>query len=120
MTRTSTDYGRPDTDPRGAWRARALVLGPLAVAALATAAALGFSTDTALLGPLWIAAIAWTVLASLAGALGQGLRHGDWSAFRHHQFPEDDGETDEFVSRTGRYDWLGEDEDRLHDDNHLR
>ena len=113
MTRTSTEAGRPDTARRGAWRARALVLGPLAIAALATAAALGFSTDTAHLGPLWIAALAWTVLASLAGALLRGFRHGDWSAFRRHRFPEDDGEADEFASRTGRYDWLGDEEDRL-------
>ena len=114
MTRTSTRTG-------AARRARALVLGPLAMAALATVAALGFNTDTALLAPLWLAAIAWTVLASLAGALGRGFRHGDWSAFRCHRFPEDDGEADEFASRTGRYQWLGDQEDRLrHDDDYLR
>ena len=112
MTRTSTNTGR-----RSAWRASAFVLGPLAVAALATAA----DTDTAFLAPLWLAAIAWTVLASLAGALLRGFRHGDWSAFRRHRFPEDDGEADEFTSRTGRYQWLGDQEDRLlHDDDHLR
>ena len=108
MTRTSADSRLP-------WRAPALVLGPLALAALATVA----GADAALLAPLWLAALAWTVLASLAGALGRGLRHGDWSAFARHRFPDDDGEADEFASRTGRYDWLGEDEDRLHDDRHL-
>ena len=77
--------------------------------------------DTAFLAPLWLVAIAWTVLASLAGALLRGFRHGDWSAFRRHGFPEDDGEADEFASRTGRYQWLGDQEDRLlHDDDHLR
>ena len=112
----STQSGR-----RAAWRAPAAVLGPLALAVLATGAALGSGADTAFLGPLWLAAVAWTVLASLAGALLRGFRHDDWSAFRRHRFPEDDGDIDEFASRTGRYDWLGEEEDRLlHDDNHLR
>ena len=65
-------------DSRTGWRAPVLVLGPLALAALAT----GAGADTALLAPLWLAAIAWTVLASLAGALGRGFRHGDWSGVR--------------------------------------
>ena len=113
MTRTSTRTG-------AAWRAPAAVLGPLALAVLATVAAPGFNTDTAFLAPLWLAALAWTVLASLAGALGRGFRHGDWSAFRRHRFPEDDGEADEFASHTGRYQWLNDHEDRRrHDDDHL-
>ena len=79
------------------------------------------SAGSALLGPLWLAAIAWTVLASLAGALGRGLRRGDWSAFGRFRFQDDDGEADEFASRTGRYQWLGDHEDRLlHDDDWLR
>ena len=113
MTRTSIDTGHRRT----AWRARAAVLGPLAIAVLATAAAPG--ADTAFLGPLWLSAIAWTVLASLAGALGRGVRHGDWSAFRRHRFPQDDGESGELASRTGRYQWLGDVEDRLRDTSHL-
>ena len=95
------------------------MLGPLAIAVLATAAAPGSDADTAFLGPLWLAAIAWTVLASLAGALGRGFRQGDWSAFRRHRFPQDDGESGEFASRTGRYQWLGDVEDRLRDTSHL-
>ena len=110
MRRTFPDSG-------ASWRARAIVLGPLALAALAT----GAGADAALLGPLWLAALAWTVLASLAGAIRRGLRHGDWSAFGRFRFPEDDGEADEFASRTGRYQWLGDHEDRLlHDDDWRR
>ena len=102
---------------RAAWRAPAIVLCPLVLAALAT----GAGADAAFLGPLWLAALAWTVLASLAGALGRGLRRGDRSAFGRFRFPEDDGEADEFASRTGRYQWLGDHEDRLlHDDDRLR
>ena len=126
MTRTSTEAGRPDTarpdtGRRSAWRARALVLGPLAIAALATVAALGFSTDTALLGPLWIAAIAWTVFASLTGALIRGFRHGDWSAFGRHELPDGRDEQVEWFTQTGMYSYLRDEEDRrLHDDDHLR
>ena len=121
MTRTSTEAGRPDTARPGAWRARALVLGPLAMAALATAAALGFSTDTAFLGPLWVAAIAWTVLASFAGALGRGLRDGDWSAFGRHELPDGRDEQVEWFTQTGMYSYLRDEDDRLlHDDDHLR
>ena len=116
MTPTSTESGRR----RGAWRTRAFVLGPLAIAALATAAAFATGTATDHLGPLWLAALAWTVLASLAGALRSGIVDRDWSPFRGHSFPSDGGETDEFASRTGRYEWLRDMEDRLHDDDHLR
>ena len=116
MTQTPTETG----NRRISRRARVVVLGPLAIAVLATAGTFAADAHTAFLAPLWLAAIAWTVLASLAGALLFGFRHGDWSAFRRHRFPEDDGDIDEFASRTGRYDWLGEEEDRLHDNDHLR
>ena len=117
MTRNpARPAGRPETPRRRSWRARLVVLGPLAAAALATA--LGAEADV--LAPLWLAALAWTVLASLAGALWRGFLHGDWSAFRGHRFPEDGGELDEWAARTGRYEWLGDHEDRLRDDDHLR
>ena len=93
------------------------------MAALATAAALGFGTDTALLGPLWLAALAWTVLASLAGALIRGLRHGDWSAFRRHELPDGRDDRIDWISKTGAYAYLRiqDDHDRLlRDDDHLR
>ena len=104
-------------DSRAAWRAPVIVLGPLALAALAT----GVGADAAVLGPLWLAALVWTVAASLAGAIHRSVRHGDRSAFARYRLPEDDGEADEFASRTGRYQWLGDHEDRLlHDDDSLR
>ena len=114
MMKTSTRTG-------AAWRARAFVLGPLAIAALATVAALGFNTDTALLGPLWLAAIAWMVLASLAGALVRGFRHRDWSVFGRHELPDGRDEQVEWFTQTGMYSYLRDEEDRrLHDDDHLR
>ncbi len=121
MTRTSTGSGRHNSARRGAWRARALVLGPLAIAALATVATLGFSTDTPLLGPLWVAAIAWTVLASLAGALLRGLRHGDWSAFGRYELPDGRDDRMDWFTQTGSYAYLRIEEDRRrHDDDWLR
>ena len=101
------------------WRVRAFVLGGFALAALYTAAALGLDAGAEHVGPLWTAAIAWTVVAGLASTLWRGFRDRDWSAFSGYELPKDDGEMDEWVSRTGRYSWLREVEDQLlHDDDH--
>ena len=103
------------SSPRHGWRTRFIVFGPPAAAALATA----LEAEADVLAPLWLAAIGWTVLASLVGALLRGFRHGDWSAFRGHRFPGDSGELDEWASRTGPYAWLGEMEERLRDGGRL-
>jgi len=89
------------------------VLGPLALAVLVTL----LGAEAPIAAPLWLAAIAWTVLASFAGALLRGFRHGDWFAFRGHRFPDDGSELDERAARTGRYAWLGEMEERLRDED---
>ncbi len=125
MTRTFTAQDGSLTPGRAVrpvtWRARAFVLGGLAVAAVYTAAALGLDAGAEHVGPLWTAAIAWTVVASLAGALWRGFRHHDWSAFSSYELPEVGGETHEFALRIGPYSWLREMEDQLlHDDDHLR
>ena len=116
MTRTSTDsgLGRP-TCPE-----RAFVLAGLALAPLATGVALASGAGLAAAGPAWLAALAWTVLASLACALRRGFRHRDWSAFHSRGCAGDGGELDEWASRTGRYAWLGNHEDRLREDDGLR
>ena len=119
-------FGAQDNGPdrplrRTNWRARALVLGGLAFVAAYTAAALVLGAGVEHIGPLWTAAIAWTVAASLTGALWRGFHHRDWAAFHAYELPEDDGDMDEFISRTGRYSRLGEMEDeQFHDDRHLR
>ncbi len=103
------------------WRARAFVLGGLPLAAVYTAVTLALDAGLEHIGPLWLAAIGWTFAASLAGALWQGFRHHDWSAFSRYELPEDDGEFHEFMLRTGRYSSLRDLEDQLlHDDDHLR
>ena len=119
MTRTSEDAARP----RNGWPVRVAVLGPLAVTALATAAALATNTGMDHLGPLWMAALAWTVAASLAGALLRGLRHGDWSAFARYELPDGRDDRIDWISKTGAYAYLRiqDDHDRLlRDDDHLR
>ncbi|MDE0030329.1 MAG: hypothetical protein OXU42_13120 [Deltaproteobacteria bacterium] len=113
--------GGPDRPVRRtAWPVRAIVPGGLALAAVCTAVALALDTGAEHIGLLWVAAIAWTAAASLAGALWRGFGHGDWRAFSGYELPHDDGDMDEWSSRTGRYSWLGEMEDQLlHDHDHL-
>ncbi len=107
--------------PATTWRDRAFVLGGLALAATYTAATLAFDAGAKHIGALWMAAIAWTFAASLAGALWRGFRRQDWSAFSRYKLPEDDSESHEFTFKTGRYSSLRAMEDELlHDDDHLR
>ena len=112
--------GVPDRPVRRTtWRARAFVLGPLALAVVYAVAALALGRGTEHIGPLWIAAIAWTVAASLAGALWRGFRHRDWSAFSGYELPEDGGDIEEWALRIGRYSWLRDmEEELLHDEAH--
>ncbi len=112
---------RDGSPARTGWRARAFVLGGLAGAAVYTAATLALGAGAEHIGPLWRAVIPGPSAASLAGALWRGFRHGDWSAFSDYELPEDDGELDEWLSRTGRHSSLRDMEDELlHDDEHLR
>ena len=123
MTRMFTTQDNRPARPvrRITWRIRVLVLGGLALAAVYTAAALALGAGADHIGPLWMAAVAWTVAASLAGALWRGFRHRDWAAFSGYELPEDDGDMNEWSSRTGRYSSLGEMEHQLlHEDAHLR
>ena len=120
-TFTTQDNGPDRTARRATWRARAFVLGGLALATVYTAAALALGAGTEHIGPLWMPAIAWTVAASLTGALWRGFRHRDWSAFSGYELPKDDGDIHEWALRTGPYSWLREMEDELlHDHDHLR
>ena len=123
MTRTATPRGGAPHCPshRITWRARALVLGGLTLAAVYTAAAVALGAGGNHIGLFWVIAIVWTVAASLAGALWRGLRNGDWTAFSNYELAEDDDEMDEWLSRTGRYSSLRDLEDQLlHEDDHLR
>ena len=109
MTRTSTDRRRHS------WRERLFVLGGFPVAALYTAASLAAGAGTEAIGPLWMAAILWTVPSSLALALRSGIVHRDWSAFRDYELPDGSRDTFDFGTRTGSYAYLriAEEHERL-------
>ena len=95
--------------PRRVWRERVIVLGPFAGTVLA--AALGVAEH--ILAPLWLGAIAWTVLASLVLALRSGFRRGDGSPFTNDHSEPDREDEEEFDSRTGAYHWMREREERF-------
>ena len=84
-----------DPDPSISWRVRAFVL-----------------TGVRRLGGIWFWATVWTVLAAFACALRQGFRHGDWSAFDRYDLPEDSGDRFDWATKTGRYAYLRDVEDR--------
>ena len=86
------------------WGERLVVLGPIGLAIVAAVC----GADEELLALLSLAALAWTVLASLALALAAGLRHGDWSAFRDYRHEEDREEELDLDLRTGGYAWMRE------------
>ena len=77
MTRTFTAQdGSPAPGRsvyRTTWRAHAFVLGGFALAAVYTAAVLGLDAGAEHIGPIWMAAIAWSVVASLAGRPVAGI-----------------------------------------------
>ena len=121
MARTQDSHRGMMPRPRTTWRERLFVLGGFAVAApyTVTAAVLGTGMEAA--GPLWLAAVLWTVPSSLALALRRGLRDRDWSAFGRCELPDDRDERMDWVSKTGRYAHLRDWEDAvLRDDRHLR
>ena len=101
----------PAPPPRGpTQRERGLVLGGLALALVLTPALLVLGAGAEVLRALWALAVAWTVVAAVAGALLRGLRHGDWSAWRGGPAP-DRTEEDEWATQTGRYTYLRDDEE---------
>ena len=126
---------RPSSDARPrrpAWRERAFVLGGLALAVPVTAVAPFIDLNGEIVGFLWLIAVAWTAVASLAAALRRGLVHGDRSAFgsrgrrhecRRHACPPDTGaEGFDWNTRTGAFAYvrIAEDRERLLEDDGLR
>ena len=104
---TKNDYSRTRTT----WRERAFVFGGIAVAGVATTLEAGEE----ILGPVWLGAIGWTVVASLAHALWRGFRLGDWSAFREYEPPELNRDAIDWSTRTGAYAYMriAEENERL-------
>ena len=110
-----------DANPSGSWRARAFVLGGIALALAVTVFSVVIAIGARFLGAIWFWAVIWTILAALAFALWRGLRYRDWSAFGGYELPKEGGDRFDWATRTGRYDWLRDLEDgHLHDQDHLR
>ena len=101
--------------PRTTWPERMLVLAGLALAAFWTAVASITGFGTVAIGALWLAAIAWTLVSSLALALRRGLRHGDWSAFRRRGLPDGRDERIDAATGSGQHAWMevAEEHERL-------
>ena len=112
MPRTSNARSRPTATPRSTGAERLFVLGGFALAALYTAASLAAGSGAEAIGPLWMAAIAWTALAAIAATLWQGLRHRDWSPFRRHWLPHGSDDNFDWGTKTGAYAYH-----RIHDEN---
>ena len=125
-SRDSRPHGSPR---RSGWRERAFVLGGLALAAPVTAVLVVLGADGGAVGFVWLVAVIWTALASLAAALRSGLLHGDWSAFRggcgprqacrRHECPPDTrAESFDWNTRTGAFAHMRirDDRDSLLDD----
>ena len=93
--------GRPATHRS----AEGVVLFGLAVALPATPVLPILGTDWQAVQLLWIVAVIWTVVASFVQALRQGIRHGDWSAFRCGDIPLSDDDL-AWSTKTGRYAYL--------------
>ena len=122
---------RPPQDPlphgpprRSTGAERAFVLGGLALALPVTAVSLVLGADGEAVGFVWLVAVAWTALASLAAALRSGILHGDRSAFRggcgvRHACPADTrAESFDWDTRTGAFAYMRirDDRERLLDD----
>ena len=80
----------------------AVVLGGLAVALALTPVLCVVPAGAGLIGPLWFLAVLWTVLASLAQAVWQGVSRGDWSAFAACDCGPNDDDFD-FSTKSGAY-----------------
>ena len=108
----------------------AVVLGGLAIALALTPVLCVVPAGADHIGSLWLLAILWTVLASLAQALWQGVSRGDWSAFAACDCRPNDDDFD-FFTKSGsyvdhtirnRHEALMRDGDRFlknHDQDHL-
>ena len=59
--------------------------------------------EVEILAPVWLAALGWTVLATVTHALWRGFRLGDWSTFRQYESPGVDHDAGDCATGTGAY-----------------
>ena len=75
---TNRDYSRTSTT----WRERAFVFGGIAIAGGVSGIGVPVGAGEELLAPVWLGALAWTILASIAHGLWRGVSFGEWAADR--------------------------------------
>ncbi|MCY4383783.1 MAG: hypothetical protein OXE44_11605 [Nitrospinae bacterium] len=103
------------SDPNPSPYTRALVLAGPTLALIATILSLAAGSGLRLLWAVWFCAALWCLLTALPCVLWRGFRHGDWSAFKRYELPDDHGERFDWTTRTGRYSWRRElEEQELH------
>ncbi len=118
MTRTFDDRTGPTAPagtPRGTRTERAVVLAGFAVAALYTAMSAALGSGMEATGAAWLAAVLWTVVASLACALRRGFLRRDWSAFTGYRLPGGRDERIDAATQSGQYAFIevAEEHERL-------
>ena len=96
----------PPRPRRATWRERLFVLGGFLLAALWTVGALAPGAGMETVGAAWLAAVLWTVPASLALALRRGIRDRDWSAFRGGDCDQGREDLVAWSTKTGAYAYL--------------
>ena len=86
---------------RYTWREYAFLFAGVGVAAAGTAVSLALGAGLEPVGLVWVGALGWTVLATIAHAFWRGFRRGDWSAFREAYEPPHHRDTLDLATGTG-------------------
>ena len=97
---TNRDYSRTRTT----WRERAFVFGGIAIAGGVSGIGVPLGAGEEILAPVWLAALAWTILATIAHAFWRGFCRGDWSGFREKYEPSSvNHDAGDMATCTGAY-----------------
>lgn len=83
------------------WEERAFVFGGIAAAGATSAIGAPLGAGVDLLAPVWLGALGWTVLTTIAHAFWRGFRRGDWSGFREAYEPPHHRDTLDLATGTG-------------------
>ncbi len=103
------------TDHNPSRGARALVLAGPALTLLFTVFASATGTGAGFIGDVWTGSVLWCLLSALSCVLWRGFRHGDWTAFKRYELPDENGERFDWATRSGRYAHLRDlEEQELH------
>ena len=91
---------------RYTWREYAFLFAGIGTAAAVTAVSLALGAGLEPVGLVWVGALGWSVLATIAHAFWRGFHLGDWSAFREYEPPELNRDAIDWSTRTGAYAYM--------------